>query len=117
MKNHITAFGCALSFLARLRCGVPGGNHEHVVFLETMATTPAKPWTGTGCDNAWTVTFNGANPFEQSTNANYGGGNPCGLQFKQGTTNLGRQHDHDHVGHHAPPATSATLEFYPGPTA
>ena len=58
------------------------------VFLETMATNAAKPWTGIGCDNAWTVTFNGGNPFEQETNANYGGGNPCGLTFKNGTTNL-----------------------------
>ena len=58
------------------------------VFSETMAATAAKPWTGTGCDNAWTVSSSGTSPFEQSTGWNYGTGNPCGLQFKQGTTSL-----------------------------
>ena len=58
------------------------------VFSETMAAAAAKPWTGAGCDNAWTVTSSGTSPFEQSTNWNYGSGNPCGLQFKQGTTSL-----------------------------
>jgi formylglycine-generating enzyme required for sulfatase activity len=59
-----------------------------VVFLETMASGPVKPWTGTGCNNAWTVSYSGSNPFEQGTNWNYGTGNPCGMQFKQGTTQL-----------------------------
>lgn len=58
------------------------------VFSETMAVTATKPWTGTGCDNAWTVTFSGGNPFEQATAWNYGTGNACGMQFKQGTANL-----------------------------
>lgn len=53
-----------------------------------MGTSTARPWTGTGCDNAWTVTSSGTSPFEQSTNWNYGSGNPCGMQFKQGTTSL-----------------------------
>ena len=39
-----------------------------------MATTAAKPWIGAGCDNAWTVTFSGGNPFEQATGWNYGPG-------------------------------------------
>ena len=60
-----------------------------VVFLETMATNAIKPWTGSGCNNPWTVTFSVSNPFEQNLNANYGGGNPNGLSFKSGTTNLG----------------------------
>jgi formylglycine-generating enzyme required for sulfatase activity len=59
-----------------------------VVFLETMATSAAKPWTGGGCNNSWTVSFKGSNPFEQATGWNYGAGNPCGMQFKQGTANL-----------------------------
>ena len=58
------------------------------VLLETMASNSIKPWTGTGCDNPWTLTFSGGNPFEQATQWNYGAGNPCGMQFKQGTANL-----------------------------
>ena len=58
-------------------------------FLETMATNASgiNPWTGTGCDNLWTVNYNGTNPFSQVTNSNYGG-NPCVLQFSRGTANL-----------------------------
>jgi len=59
--------------------------HTNTVFLETMAAIAVKPWTGSGCDNAWTVT---GNSFEQRTNSSYGAGNPCGLQFKQGTISL-----------------------------
>ncbi len=59
----------------------------NTVFWETMATNPAKPWTGTGCDNLWTIAYNGTkNPFEQGTNANYGVGNTNGLLFKNSTT-------------------------------
>jgi hypothetical protein len=54
-----------------------------IVFTETMTVTPAKPWTGTGADNPWTVT---GNYFEQRTGANYGAGNPCGLEYKGGAT-------------------------------
>ncbi len=60
----------------------------NAVFTETMATNSVKPWTGTGCQNAWTVTYTGGNPFEQNANANYGSGNTNGLSFKGGTTNL-----------------------------
>ena len=60
----------------------------NTVFSETMATTNTSPWTGANCDNPWTITFSGSNPFQQATNWNYGTGNPCGLQFKQGTANL-----------------------------
>jgi PKD repeat protein len=58
------------------------------VFTETMATNAVKPWTGPGCDNAWTVSYSSSNPFEQRTGANYGTGNANGLEFKGGTTNL-----------------------------
>ncbi len=81
------------------------------VFLETMATNAAKPWTGIGCDNAWTVAFNGGNPFEQETNANYGGGNPCGLTFKNGTTNLSDSMITTTLGIDAL-GNSGTLSFY-----
>ena len=60
----------------------------NTVFLETMATNAVKPWTGAGCNYPWTVSYDDGNPFQQTNNANYGGGNPCGLQFKGGTTNL-----------------------------
>lgn len=60
----------------------------NTVLLETMRTSEVKPWDGAGCDHAWIVTSQGAtNPFEQRIGANYGG-NPCGLEFKIGTTNL-----------------------------
>jgi hypothetical protein len=53
------------------------------VFTETMTATPAKPWTGTGANNPWTVT---GSLCEQRTGSNYGAGNPCGLEFKGSTT-------------------------------
>ena len=61
----------------------------NTVFLETMATNTAgiPSWTGSGCDNLWTVNYSGSNPFSQVTNSNYGG-NPCVLQFSRGTANL-----------------------------
>ncbi|MCU0780451.1 MAG: aryl-sulfate sulfotransferase, partial [Akkermansiaceae bacterium] len=60
-----------------------GSGTTDTVFTETMAATAAKPWTGGGTTNAWTVT--GSN-FEQRTGANYGTGSPCGLEFKAGAT-------------------------------
>jgi formylglycine-generating enzyme required for sulfatase activity len=63
-----------------------GTGQDNTVFLETMRSTAAKPWTGNGCDNAWTVT--GSQYIEQRTGSNHGTGNPCGMQFKKGTVNL-----------------------------
>jgi len=63
-----------------------GGGEETTVFLETMGVAPAKPWTGDGCDNAWTVTAATADQIEQRTQTNYGEGNPCGMEFRTGTT-------------------------------
>jgi sugar lactone lactonase YvrE/formylglycine-generating enzyme required for sulfatase activity len=60
----------------------------NTVFLETMATNSPKPWFGAGCNNPWIVTCNGGNPFEQRIGANYGAGNPNGMEFKGGTANL-----------------------------
>jgi hypothetical protein len=53
------------------------------VFTETMTVTPARPWTGTGANNAWTVT---GSYCEQRTGSNYGAGNPCGMQYKSSAT-------------------------------
>ncbi len=53
------------------------------VFTETMTVAPAKPWTGTGGDNPWTMT---GSYCEQRTGSNYGAGNPCGMQYKSGAT-------------------------------
>ena len=66
----------------------PGGvSQTNTVFSETMGAAGAKPWTGTNCDNAWGVAYAGSkSPFEQSSNANHGGGNTNGLQFKGTTT-------------------------------
>ncbi|MEI7533649.1 MAG: metallophosphoesterase family protein [Verrucomicrobiae bacterium] len=58
-----------------------------LVFQETMAATNGviDPWTGGNCDNDWSIT---GDALAQGTNWNYGTGNPCGLLFRQGTTNL-----------------------------
>ena len=71
-----------------------------------MATNDAKPSTGTGCDNAWTVTFNGSNPFAQSTNWNRGPGNPCGIQFFQGHDHLFAREELDGVIYQEAPIPS-----------
>jgi hypothetical protein len=56
--------------------GTGDANRTNTVFSETMATASAKPWTGNGCDNAWTLVYGGnKSPFEQSASANYGSGN------------------------------------------
>lgn len=65
--------------------GTGGKGLTNTAFLETMATVSSKPWTGGNCDNAWTVTGSAC---EQRTGANYGTGNPNGLEFKGGTTNF-----------------------------
>ena len=68
--------------------GTISAGQTNLLFLETMGTNLTKPWTGDGCNNAWTVTFAGANPFEQRDGASYGQGNTNGAEFKGGTTNL-----------------------------
>ena len=65
-----------------------GAAITNLVFSETMATNAVKPWVGAGCDNPWTVSFAGGNPFEQRVGSNYGTGNTNGLEFKSGTVNL-----------------------------
>jgi len=65
----------------------PGVAVTNIVFSETMATNPVKPWAGAGCDNPWTVSFAGGNPFEQRFGSNFGAGNTNGMEFKNGTTN------------------------------
>ena len=55
------------------------------VFTETMtATAVPKPWTGLSAVNAWTVT---GSYFETRTQANYGTGNACGMEYKGLVTN------------------------------
>ncbi len=65
-----------------------GTSQTATAFSETMAATAAKPWTGSGCDNPWTVTVPSGQAVEQRTGSNYGTGNPCGLEFHVGTANL-----------------------------
>ncbi len=66
--------------------GVPQTNP---LFAETMRSAAATPWTGDGCDNAWLPTPASTTDIGQTTNANHGAGNPCGLEFKRGTTTMG----------------------------
>ncbi len=66
-----------------------GGVATNTVFTETMAAAAATPWTGTNANNLWTVTVLGpANTVKQTLASNHGAGNPCGLEFDKGTTNL-----------------------------
>ena len=112
MKRIAIAFGLAwLAFGAANVWRASAATTNVVVFLETMATNAVKPWPGTGCNNPWTVTYSGQNPFEQATNANYGSGNPCGLTFKNGTTNLADSAITTALGIDAR-GNSGTLSFY-----
>ena len=112
MKRIAIAFGLAwLAFGAASVWRASAATTNVVVFLETMATNAVKPWPGTGCNNPWTVTYSGQNPFEQATNANYGSGNPCGLTFKNGTTNLSDSAITTALGIDAR-GNSGTLSFY-----
>ena len=110
MKRSSIVFSLAL-----LVHGAPGvwraSATTNLVFSETMATTAVKPWSGAGCDNAWTVTYTGGNTFEQATGWNYGSGNPCGMQFKQGTANLGESMITATQGI-AANGSAASVEFY-----
>lgn len=83
VTDDVGVAGVTLNY--RVGGGVAGTN---TVFLETMRAVPVKPWTGDGCDNPWTVTYSGGNPFEQRGGANFGIGNTNGLEFKNGTVNL-----------------------------
>ena len=60
------------------------------VFTETMASTASAPmtgWTGVGASNPWTTTnTGGAGNIKQTTAANHGIGNPCGLDMNGGST-------------------------------
>jgi hypothetical protein len=113
MKRKLTLISLALLvFGATGVWRVSASTTNLVVFLETMATNAVKPWTGSGCNNSWIVSFtDNNNPFEQATNANYGGGNPCGLTFKNGTTNLSDSMITTALGIDAQ-GNSGTLAFY-----
>ena len=61
----------------------------NTVFTETMAATASAAmagWTGTGAINPWTVTnTGGAGNVKQTTAANHGTGNACGLDMNGGS--------------------------------
>ncbi|MEI6077530.1 MAG: hypothetical protein WCS94_18260, partial [Verrucomicrobiota bacterium] len=109
MKNRNLVLSWALWILNATAVGRLGATTtNNVVFLETMATNAVKPWTtGTGCNYAWTV---GGGSFEQNANANYAG-NPCGLSFKSGTTNLADSMITTAQGINAQ-GNSGTVDFY-----
>ncbi len=66
-----------------------GGAQTNTVFTETMANTATGGtggWDGTGANNPWTVTSTaGAGNIKQTTAANHGTGNICGLEFGKGS--------------------------------
>jgi len=83
-------------------------------FTETMAATPTSgttSWTGTGANNAWTVTVPSGQYVAQTTQANYGSGNACGLQFKGGDTTLADTMITTTNGINVA-GTAATVQFY-----
>ena len=111
MSHRSFSVGIAMLLVGGI-CLRPGMVAADQVFLETMAASAAKPWTGTNCNYAWTVVFpGGGNPFEQAVNSNYGPGNPCGLTFKGGTTNLSDSTITTTLGIDAR-GNSGTLAFY-----
>ncbi len=68
-----------------------GTSSQSMVFTETMASAAISPWTGTGT-NTWTLAYVAApapNPFSQTTAANHGAGNVCGMEINRGATTLG----------------------------
>ena len=66
-----------------------GGQTTGIVFTETMANAAVTGWTGTGANNLWTVTSLGTpNTLRQTVAANHGTGNPYGLEFDKGTSQL-----------------------------
>ena len=109
MKKRNLVLSWALLILSATAVGRLGATTTNtVVFLETMATNAVKPWTtGTGCNYAWTVV---GSSFEQNANANYAG-NPCGLSFKSGTTNLADSMITTAQGINAQ-GNSGTVDFY-----
>jgi gluconolactonase len=58
---------------------------EWMAFRETMAAFPSGTWTGAGADNPWTVTAADPAHVQQGTLSNFGEGNPCGLELRNGT--------------------------------
>ena len=74
---------------AQLTYSGGGGATTTTVFTETMAATASAAmagWTGTGAINPWTVTnTGGAGNVKQTTAANHGTGNVCGLDMNGGS--------------------------------
>jgi hypothetical protein len=65
-----------------------GTQSTSTVLAETMsntATTGTNGWDGTGAAVPWTLTRAGAGDIKQSTAANHGSGNICGLEMGKGT--------------------------------
>ena len=108
MRTILTCFRLGLSVWLAATVWHTTAAATNTVFLETMATNAAKPWTtGTGCNYAWTVVGGSS---EQNVNANYAG-NPCGLSFKGGTTNLTDSMITTAQGINAQ-SNSGTVDFY-----
>lgn len=65
-----------------------GAQTPTAVFTETMTASAVSPWTGTNANNAWTLNYTPINPFSQTTAANNGSGNACGMECNKATPNL-----------------------------
>ena len=76
---------------AQLSYNNGAGAVTNTVFTETMATTATAPmtgWTGTDSVNPWTITNTGGlGNIKQTTAANHGTGNVCGLDMNGGSAN------------------------------
>ncbi|MBT7059158.1 MAG: DUF1566 domain-containing protein [Lentisphaerae bacterium] len=86
VTSTITDDGTVAEATLHYSTGNGGAGGETSVFSETMTAAAAKPWTGNGADNPWTVT--GSQYVEQRIQSNYGDGNPCGVEFHVGTADL-----------------------------
>ena len=87
MKQRLTII--CLGWLVFVACKRLAQAQTNQIFLETMGTTAVNPWTRGFSDNNWLVTGNSftlASSWNCSADTN---ANSCGLQFKQGTANLG----------------------------
>jgi len=83
VTTEVTDDGNVADVTLSYATGQPG--EETTVFLETMTAAADKAWTGDGADNLWTVTAAKPGQIAQRTQANYGDGNPCGMEFRTGT--------------------------------
>ena len=91
INARIQANSSSIITSAQLSYNSGAGAVTNTVFTETMATTATAPmtgWTGTDSVNPWTITNTGGlGNIKQTTAANHGTGNVCGLDMNGGSAN------------------------------